>query len=149
MKWAPWLWFALCQVIGFFVLFPLGWLIVGAACACSAWTPADTPSIKPLPNREKVDRWTWPINLIYGNKEDGTTGRYALGSWTGFYNQTGSRWKAFEWSGLRNSADGWNYITWLWASAPPLYVTTWLGGRRQLKIGWQQRYGCTVMVCSA
>jgi hypothetical protein len=147
-----WIWFAICQVFAFVVLMPLGWLIVGLAVLCGAHTDMPvTASIKPMPGREYIDRWTWPINAIYGNPEDGVTGMDALGpSWTGFYNPTGSRWLAFKWSGLRNWADGFNYITWIFSGTPPLLVKdyTFFGSQRQLKLGWQQRYGRTVMVCS-
>lgn len=145
-----WAWFALCELFGLVVLFPLGWFVVGAASFFRAWKFPYATSIKELPNRSLIDGWSWPINAIYGNPEDGVSGVDAYGSWMGSYNPTGSAWKAFMWSGLRNWAAGYNYLTWPWVSVPPFYVTeyTVLGRQRQLKIGWQTRYGRIVMVCS-
>lgn len=150
---AAWLYFALCELFALVVLFPLGLLIVGAACICRAWSSAAVqPSINPQPGRPDVDVWEWPINAVYGNPEDGVSGEDALGSWVGFYNPTGSRWRAFMWSALRNPANGFNYPTWRWAATPPLLVKTYslpILGTRQLKLGWQRRYGRIVMACSA
>lgn len=144
-----WLYYATCQLIGAFVLFPLGLLIVGLACYRRAWSFDATPSIKPLPYRLTVDtwRWTW-MNTVYGNPEDGVTGGDAFGSWVGPYNDVPlSRWRAFQWSGLRNWACGWNYLTWRpWLDPPPLFYRAY-GNGHSIELGWQQRYGCTVMVC--
>jgi hypothetical protein len=149
-------WF--CSLFAVYGLFVPGILLTGLASWRRAWTAANIPSIKPLPNRPNVDEWTWPINWIYGNPEDGVSGRYAYGGWAGAYNPTGSRWKAFIWAAFRNWACGFNYLTWNGRNAPPLFVTnytvwSWVpragGSVRQFKIGWQLRYGCTVMVGSA
>lgn len=146
--WAYWI---ACQLAGL-VLFVLGIFVVGAASAYSAWTYPYADSIKPIEGRTQVDGWTWPINAIYGNPEDGVSGRYAFGpTWSGAFNPTGSRLKAFEWAGFRNWANGWNYLTWRSPRVPPLFIYPYrfFGGTRVLKLGWQQRYGRTVMVCSA
>jgi len=151
-----WIYYALCMLFAVAALFPLGLLIVGAACVFKAWTPTATvPSINPLLkyDRFEVDSWTWPINAIYGNPEDGVSGIDAFGpSWVGPYNTRGSRWEAFRWSGLRNWANGFGYITWIFGGTPPLLVKEYrlpILGMRQLKLGWQQRYGRNVMVGSA
>lgn len=143
----PAAWYVACSLFGVLVLFPLGLLLVGLASLFKAWTFPYAKSIKPLPNRQLIDGWTLPINLIFGNPEDGVSGVDAYGpSWTGSYNPTGSRWGAFVWSGLRNWAAGYNYLTWPWSSTPPLYVGPFVGSFA-VEIGWQQRYGRTVMVC--
>jgi len=146
-----WIYYALCMLFAVFVLFPAGLLIVGAACIFKAWDGPELLSIKPLPYRTFVDSWGWPINVIYGNPEDGASGTDAVGPWGESFNPLGTRWRAFLWSGLRNWANGFNYITWRFAATPPLLVKEYslFGRQRQLKIGWQQRYGCTVMVGSA
>lgn len=147
-----WAWYALCALFGFFVLMPLGWVVVGAACILKAWKFPYANSIKPLTGRKQIDGWAWPINAVYGNPEDGVSGVDAYGpSWIDSYNPMGSRWRAFRWSGLRNWAAGFNYLTWPWKGAPPLLIKQYsvLGSPRQLKIGWQPRYGKIVMVCSA
>lgn len=147
-----WAWFAACSLFGVLVLMPVGWVVVGAACVCKAWRFPYATSIKPIKGRAQVDGWSWPINRIYGNPEDGVSGVDAYGpGWTGSYNPRGTRWRAFVWSGLRNWAAGYNYLTWAWGTDPPLYIKDYsvLGRQRQLKIGWQARYGRIVMVCSA
>lgn len=135
-----WGWFAVCELFGLLVLFPIGLVVVGAACVFKAWRFPYATSIKPLPDRKLIDGWAWSINLLYGNPEDGVSGVDAYGpSWIGSYNPSGTRWRALLWN-LRNWANGFSYLTWAWTSAPPLYVKpyTIFGRQRQLKIGWQQ-----------
>lgn len=158
MKWA---YYAACQLLGaaFFWL-PLDWhhgvphvppiglTLVVILCLCRAWTTdAVVPSIKPLPNRPNVDEWLLPVNWLIGDREDGPTGRYAYGpGWVGAYNPTGSTWRAILWQ-LRNWLNGFQYITWAkWMGAPPIYYREY-GNGHSIELGWQQRYGCTVMVC--
>ena len=140
-----WLWFAVCSLFGFFVLQPVGWLLVGAACYKRAWklVPGKR-SIKPIIGRKWVDEWRWQwMNLLWGNPEDGVSGGDAFGpSWSGEYNPALSRWRAFKWAALRNWANGYNYITWRdsWGT-PPLLIKQYtlpILGTRQLKLGWQQ-----------
>lgn len=133
-----WIWYAGAQLIGIVWLI-LGIFIIGAASACKAWTdPPDAKSLKPLPDRMVVDRWKWPINGIYGNPEDGVSGRQAYGpTWAGPFNASGSRWYAFEWSGLRNWANNWAYITWPFPWTPPLYASK----SGAIKLGWKPWFG--------
>lgn len=139
-KWqSPWYWGCMAVAL---ILFFVGLVVVGAACLFKAWRFPYARSIKPFKDRELVDGWKWPINLIYGNPEDGVSGIDAYGpSWTDSYNPWGTRWRAFVWSGLRNWANGLNYITWPWASAPPCvkktYRTPWRS-TRELQLGWTQ-----------
>lgn len=135
-----WAWYVLMQLVGI-PLFVGGLVIVGIAAWRNAITdkPAQD-SIKPLLNyhRFTVDRWIWPINAVYGNPEDGVSGIDAYGGdWgSGPFNGTTppSRWKAFVWSGIRNWAAGFNYISWPFASPPPFYQSPTNSGR---KFGWQ------------
>lgn len=136
-----WAWFALCSLFAFVVLMPVGWVVVGAACVFKAWKFPYANSIKPLPDRKLVDGFSWSINALWGNPEDGVSGVDAYGpSWIGSYNPYGTRWRAFVWSGLRNWANGFNYLTWRSSSPAPLYVRQYsvFGKQRQIKIGWQQ-----------
>lgn len=136
-----WAWFAACELFGLLVLMPVGWVVVGAACIFKAWKFPYATSIKPLPNRRLVDGWSWPINALYGNPEDGVSGVDALGpSWLGAYNPQGYRWRAFLWN-LRNWASGFNYRNWPFSLTPPLFIKQYslpILGTRQLKLGWQQ-----------
>lgn len=138
----PWQYFWLCQLYAFLILKPVGWVLVGIACYYYEWTyTPNVKSIKPLDNRKMVDTWDWAfMRKIYGNPEDGVSGIYAYGpSWTGAFNSPPvTRWKAFTWSGRRNWANGFNYITWKWPDInPPFKPGTWLFGKRSYKFGWQ------------
>lgn len=169
-----WAWFAACELAAFLFFWvppwiwtfghwheplPLGLSFIVVMCLFEAWSPyAMFLSIKPVGTRTHVDWWDLPINALFGNPEDGVSGLDALGpSWQGFYNPTGSRWGAICWN-CRNWMAGFNYITWRWASVPPIIFKdyTLFGKQRQLKLGWQQlpvsdgwRTSKVRMVCSA
>lgn len=127
---------------------PIGLTLVLLLCLMRAWTPADRLSIKPLANRRTmIDRWRL-FDSVFGNREDGASGRYAYGqSWTGPYNATGSIWGAFCWN-CRNWMANFNYATWPGnpANAPnyqtPYKVPAWFpiigGTMRTPRLGWQQ-----------
>lgn len=102
-----WLYFAFVQlvsllatVLGLFLLIPF--------CVLQAWTQDDSIEVG-----RKIDRWSWkPLNLVYGNSEDGVSGLNAL-----IWNAEGTArvpympnawapWRAYLWSGWRNSANG-------------------------------------------
>jgi hypothetical protein len=100
----------------------------------------------------------WPvkaIDAIYGNKEDGVSGRYAL-VWGSDGRQHGYvppgpewlakriAWSAYCWSAWRNSADNLKYV---FADPKGPLVTFKLFGR-SCKIGWQQENGFNVPVLS-
>ena len=147
-----WLYYALCEALAAaFFWMPLWWwrvppvglTLVVVLCVAKAWTEADTLSVKPLPNRPNVDRWR-VLDFLLGNREDGSSGRYAFGSWPGAYNPKGTRWLAICWN-CRNWMANFNYLTWPWKN-PPLYYREY-GNGHSIELGWQQRYGCTVMVC--
>jgi hypothetical protein len=125
---------------------PLGLTFVAILCALKSWTPtAELPTIKPLPGRQAIDSFRPRLAVIF-NREDGDSGRFAVGSWSGFYNPDGTRWLALCWN-CRNWLAGFNYLTWPWASAAPnlqlpYLVPAWVprigGTRRTLRLGWQQ-----------
>lgn len=140
-KGAAWYW--ACELFALAVLLPVGLVVVGAASICKAWAFPYATSIKQLTDRRRIriDGWRWPINLIYGNPEDGVSGVDAYGpNWEGSYNPYGTRWRAFKWSALRNWANGFNYVTWRSTDPAPFYSRQYsvFGKTRQLKIGWQQ-----------
>lgn len=129
--------FAISNIFSNLILRPIGMIL-------ASFAPLDNaliPSIKPLPNRPQVDQWKWKwMNSWFGNPEDGVTGDYALGSWTGFYNP-GRTWLgkiAWNW---RNNAAGYNYISWSNDSVmPPIVFVNYsvFGKQRMMKLGWQQ-----------
>jgi hypothetical protein len=128
----------------------LGWLILIPFCLIQAWSrEADdaAPSIKD--NTRLVDRWNWePLNYIYGNPEDGVSGRQAIVYTSGvagpYMPNAWAPWRAYLWSGWRNSADNLKYV--FACSSCPLKTGTFLG--RPYKLGWQQENGYNVPVIS-
>lgn len=101
-----WLWFILIQLISL-IATAIGWIVLIPFCLMRAWIT--TGSVKA---GRQIDRWSWePLNLVYGNPEDGVSGRYAL-----IWNSAGTAlvpylpdgwapWRAYLWSGWRNSAN--------------------------------------------
>jgi hypothetical protein len=108
MRFAAWFWFAVVQLISL-VATILGWLLLIPFCLARAWRPVSS-TVDP---KRTIDEWSWrPLNWVYGNLEDGPSGVYAL-----VWNATGAArvpympnawapWRAYIWSGWRNSADG-------------------------------------------
>lgn len=111
-----WAYFAFVQmvsliatVIGLFLLIPF--------CLTRAWVTAGS-----LEAGRQIDRWRFaPLNLIYGNPEDGVSGRYAL-IWTStarvpYMPNAWAPWRAYCWSALRNSSDNLKYV-FRWKGGP-------------------------------
>lgn len=131
---AAWTWFCLAQLL-MLVLTIVGWLLLIPACLLRAWEPSPYPSIN---DGRRIDRWRWPINAIYGNPEDGVSGRQAM-----VWLNTSTRgpfmpgayppWRAWVWSAWRNSADSLKYSLALWIHGP--HMTCRILGRT-LSAGW-------------
>jgi hypothetical protein len=127
-----WIYFAFVQLICLIAMVA-GWLILIPFCLGEAWIPADSIEVG-----RKVDRWSFgPLNYIYGNPEDGVSGRCAL-VWNSdgaarmpFMPNAWSPWRAYVWSGWRNSADNLKY------------VFAWKGGPfvRRVWRGWFLQFG--------
>lgn len=100
-----WLYFAFVQLVSLLATV-VGWFMLIPFCLTRAWVTAGEGG-------RQIDRWRFaPLNLIYGNPEDGVSGRYAL-----IWNSAGTErvpympsawapWRAYLWSGWRNSANG-------------------------------------------
>lgn len=96
-----WTYFAFVQLISLIATM-IGWVLLIPFCLREAWVPAGS-----------IDRWALgPFNLIYGNPEDGVSGRYAL-IWNAegttrvpYMSNAWAPWRAYLWSGWRNSANG-------------------------------------------
>jgi hypothetical protein len=124
----------------------IGWFFLWLPCLLRAWKQAPS-TVGPIVT---TDKWSWPINFIYGNpSSDGVSGTYALiwrdGKQVPYLPTAWPPWRAYLWSGWRNSTDNLKYV-FRWPSMwgpPPLYST---GGGR--KFGWQVENGIPVPVFS-
>jgi hypothetical protein len=135
--------FALVQLV-MFVFFVIGLFVLITPCVMQAWEPSPEPSIK---DGRKIDRWKWAGVrwLGFHNPEDGDNGQNALvyGS-QAYMPATGARWRAYKWSALRNTADGWKY-RFAWAQGR-IWEFTVFG--KPHKAGWQMENGFNVPVLS-
>ena len=135
-----WLWFVVVQLVQLLASLA-GLLILIPACVMQAWTPAMFPSINPTTPR-KIDAWAWGINTVYGNPEDGVSGRQAIVGGQPYMPTANPAWRAYCWSALRNSAGGLKYF-FARPGTGPLVQRTYsvFGKTHQLKIGWQVENG--------
>ena len=142
-----WLRFAAIQLISL-VATIVGWFLLIPFVLSKAWTVPVVESYKG--DGRMVDRWKLSIlNPIYGNPEDGVSGQQAIiytngvpgpympGAW--------APWRAYLWSGWRNSSDNLKYV--FACSTCPLKTGT-LFGKFTYKIGWQEENGYKVPVLS-
>lgn len=141
-----WCWFAVTQVVTL-VFTVLGWIVLLPFCIAQSWD-VGAESVKPMPFRRYVDEWSWePLNWVYSNPEDGVSGKYArLIDGSSYMPNAPAWWRAYCWSAWRNSADNLKYV-FAWSDGP-LVKGTWLGGRREWKLGWQTENGIKVPVAS-
>jgi len=127
----------------------LGYLILPIPCALQAWH--DVPS--QFDAARTIDAWDWePLNAVFGNPEDGVSGRYAMvwdnGAHVKYMDGRNPVWRAMCWSIGRNSADELKYVfRWRGSGPAPILRGTWLGGR-EWKAGWQVENGTPVPVLS-
>lgn len=143
MKILAWVWFVVVQLVMLFASL-LGKLLLIPFCALKAWKPLPSP----FDATRMIDLWSWgPLNMIYGNPEDGVSGAQAL-IWdsqgserVGYMASSGARWRAYCWSAWRNSADNLKYV-FAWKNGP---FKVWANGH---KAGWQEENGFKVPVAS-
>lgn len=106
-----WLKFFLGQFVMLLAMI-IGLLLLPVPCLLRAWRDSADSSIK---DKRKIDEWKWSwLNYIYGNPEDGVSGKYAL-VWAGgnlvpYLPTAPDWWRAFRWSALRNSVDNLKYV---------------------------------------
>jgi len=142
MRILQWAYFFLIQLVSL-VAMVIGWIVLIPFCLVQAWT-SDAVSIK---DGRQIDRWSWrPLNAIFGNPEDGVSGQTALiwvnGVPSTYLPNAWAPWRAYCWSGWRNSCDGLKYAFAL-ESGP--YVELAVFGHI-LKLGWQRENGIKVPV---
>lgn len=149
-----WLWFALIQFVQL-VATVVGWIVLIPFCLLQAWS-ANAFSIK---DGRRIDSWTWSLlNSVYGNPEDGVSGKQAVvwlnGTASPYYSNWSPIIRAYYWSALRNSCDNLKYIfankkgpliTWTWTFSIPFTKYSWT---RTSKMGWQEENGFNVPVLS-
>ena len=134
-----WVRFTLVQIV-MLLATVLGWFILPIPCILQAWRISPKPSIK---DGRQIDEWkfNW-LNKVYGNPEDGVSGRFAkLSDGSAYLPNCNSILRAYTWSAIRNSADGLKY---LFADPNGPLVDTWV----HVKIGYQEENGFKVPVFS-
>lgn len=133
-----WVWFAVIQVISL-IAAVVGWVLLVPFCLARAWEVCAS-ALEPT---RTIDRWRWkPLNSVYGNPEDGVSGKGAL-----VWNESGTRvtympdaWdplRAYLWSAWRNSANNLKYV-FAWAKGP---LAKFVICGIYIKAGWQQEAG--------
>jgi len=90
----------------------LGLVILAPFCTLKAWE--DCMSTEGPYPPHPIDRWRWhALNAVYGNTEDGVSGKYAMvwenGLRVSYKLSSGARWRAYCWSAWRNTADQLKY----------------------------------------
>jgi hypothetical protein len=137
LRWLGWIWFFTLQAImGFFAL--LGWFVLIPFCLSEAWFRG-TIALVSIKDGRPIDAWKWnPLNYVYGNPEDGVSGQQALigdaaGQLVPYMPDAPAWWRAYLWSGWRNSCDALKY-RFAWANGPSAMI---LGK----KVGWWDYYG--------
>ena len=133
-----WLWFVIVQLI-LAIAMIWGWVFLIPFCLAQAWERAPS-GLDPGPNVRWIDRWRWaPLNYVYGNPEDGVSGKSALiwlnGTTQGPYMPNAwSPWRAYLWSGWRNSCDNLKYV-FQWKGGPFLHWEN-AAGTFYAQAGW-------------
>lgn len=148
MRW-PWVRYAGQSVFQIQALLA-GVIILILPCVLRAWKISNKASIKD--QLRVIDEWSWkPLNWVYGQPEDGVSGKQAIVYTTGqagpYLPAAGERWRAYCWN-HRNWAGNLKYV-FSWPEGP-IVEWTWIlrGKTRNAKIGWQQENGFNVPVFS-
>lgn len=140
-SWPGWVcWVTVQFIMGMFTV--LGWFLLLPFCIARAWylSPIVQGSLK---DGRQIDRWSWGLlNKVYGNPEDGVSGRFALiwrnGVQVPYMPNAPAWWRAYCWSAWRNSCDSLKY-RFAWWKGPQATVF----GH---KIGWWEENGYKVPV---
>jgi hypothetical protein len=136
-----WAYFILIQLVSLAATL-IGYVVLLPLCLCQAWTAPNATSTKPLPaeGRFYVDAWAFgPLNRVYGNPEDGVSGKQAYiwgsgpqaGQLIPYMADSAAWWRAYCWN-ARNSADALKYL--FKRQGGPLVTFTLFG--RQYRAGW-------------
>ena len=127
-----WIWFALVQAVSLLAMV-LGWILLIPFCLAQAWRESA------ISNKDgrSIDIWSWkPLNLLYGNPEDGVSGQAALiwvnGALSIYKPNAWAPWRAYCWSAWRNSADNLKYV-FKWIGGP---FKRWQNGVFYVQLGW-------------
>lgn len=112
-----WVLFVVVQLISL-VAMVLGWFLLIPFCLAQAWKPA----ISTMDPTRAIDVWQWgPLNLMFGNPEDGVSGARALiwrnGARVPYMPNSWAPWRAYLWSAWRNSCDNLKYV-FAWKGGP-------------------------------
>jgi hypothetical protein len=126
----------------------VGWFLLIPFCYKRHWVVWKRKSIK---DGRPIDEWVYDwVQAIYGNPEDGVSGRTALvwnkeGSAQTAYAPTRVVWlNAYLWSAWRNSADNLKYVF----ADPKGPLITFKLFSRTCKVGYQMENGYNVPVFS-
>lgn len=148
-----WVWWGVAQgIMG--VLAVIGWILLIPFCLLQFWSgDFNVPSIGDKERKIDVWRWVW-LNKIYGNPEDGVSGRQALIWVNGVLSPympppkwlrpvkwqmwLWNAWRAYCWSAWRNSTDNMKYV-FAWKNGPRAAIF----GH---KVGWWPENGFNVPV---
>lgn len=153
-----WLRYVMIQIVQLIVMV-LGWVFLIPFCLLQAWS-VNALSIK---DGRRIDTWKFSLlNYVYGNPEDGVSGQQAVvwsnGTPMAYMASSGTCWRAYCWSALRNSCDALKY-RFAYAKGP-LKTFTFGGWGLKLgsykvtipdlsfKVGWQPENGFNVPVFS-
>lgn len=136
-----WIWYISVQLIMLFFMV-LGWFLLLPFCLLNDWT-VGAMDLKSIKDGRPIDKWNGPVlNFIYGNPEDGVSGRYAIiylnGNASPYKPNASAWWRAYCWSALRNSCDNLKYV-FAWPRGPQ---AMFLGH----KVGWWLENGYKVPV---
>jgi hypothetical protein len=134
MRW-PWWRFLGAQVFQVEAMIA-GWFVLAPFCLMRAWTLSSLAGSNK--DGRPVDHWNtrW-VRFLYDNPEDGVSGAQAL-IWTADGRQVSylpnawAPWRAYLWSGWRNSADALKY-RFAWKGGP---FRRWQWRGYHLQLGW-------------
>lgn len=148
----------LATLIGYFILIPI--------CLFHLWTDPVYPGIKTQPAGIMMDKFSLPINFIYGNPEEGVSGKQAL-VWSVGVNPPvqvpfmptpsgygkirtwlWDAWRAWNWSAWRNSCDQLKYTFGYSKGKLVSKFFTVFGKTFTVGVGWKPENGKMVSVFS-
>lgn len=125
---AGWVYWAVYQALGFFVLMPLGFVAVGVLAALQLWTYR--PSLHPAWRDRSV--WAWRgrwLTALWGNEEDGIGGRGGA---------IPEPWAAFVWCAWRNSTNGMRLLPLAYYELEHAPSVRYTAGGYLATVGWRQ-----------
>jgi hypothetical protein len=127
-----WIYFAVVQIIAL-VAMVIGWFLLIPFCLAQSYGLSTSVNDGRL-----IDTWRYSwLQAVYGNPEDGVSGRTALiwlnGVTQGPYMPDAwAPWRAYCWSAWRNSADNLKYV-FAWNGGP---FYRWANSKYFFQAGW-------------